>query len=116
MIKELRTVRSFAMEHEEADTYNVNSQYKTAIEEWTSVIHHVAFIAPLVLMFFAVRISALYLGGTYVVSGALTVGMAVQLGASADELQHNMREIMELIPDVIKVRGPVGRICDAINT
>jgi len=116
MVKELRTVRSFAMEHEEAETYNVNCKYRSSIQEWTSVIHHVCFIAPLVLMFFAVRISALFLGGTYIVSGMLTVGMAVQLGASADELQHNMRSLMELIPEFIQVRGPIGRICDAINT
>lgn len=115
MIKELRTVRSFAMEHEEAEEYKQQSAYRSSIEEWSSVIHHVCFIAPLVLMFFAVRISALYLGGTYIASGMLTVGMTVQLGSSADNLQHNMRQLMELIPDLVKVTGPIGRICDALN-
>jgi ATP-binding cassette subfamily B protein len=115
MIKELRTVRSFAMEQEEVESYRQNSQYRSSIEEWSSVIHHVCFIAPLVVMFFGVRISALFLGGTYIVSGVLTVGMTVQLGSSADNLQHNMRELMELIPDLIKVTGPIGRICDALN-
>merc|ERR1719261_69170 len=115
MIKELRTVRSFAMEHEEVEEYQQQSTYRSSIQEWSSVIHHVCFIAPLVLMFFAVRISALFLGGTYIVSGVLTVGMTVQLGSSADNLQHNMRQLMELIPEILKVTGPIGRICDALN-
>jgi len=115
MIKEMRTVRCFAMEGEEADSYDVNSQYKTQIEEFSSVIHHVLFISPLVLMFIATRLIATYIGGTFVAERLITVGMAVQMGNAADHLQHCMRDIVELIPDFIKVRGPVGRICDAIN-
>ena len=38
MVRELRTVRSFAMEGEEADLYAVKSQYKTEINEWASII------------------------------------------------------------------------------
>merc|ERR1711871_610398 len=40
VIKELRTGRSFAMEGEEADTYDAQSQYRTQIQEQTSIVHH----------------------------------------------------------------------------
>ena len=104
MIKELRTVRSFAMEEEEAENYDVSVQYKTGIEEWASVVFHCAFIAPLVLMFIATRMLATYAGGVYVAEKLITVGMAVQVGMAADHLQHCFREILDMIPDFLKVR------------
>ena len=116
MIKELRTVRSFAMEAEEADNYTANSQYRTQIQETTSVIHHCLFIAPLVLMFVGTRLLATYLGGTAVAEKLITVGMAVQIGNAADHLQHCMRAVVDLLPEFFKVFGPIGRICDAISS
>ena len=106
MIKELRTVRSFAMEEEEADNYDVAVQYKTGIEEWSSVVFHCAFIAPLVLMFIATRMLATYAGGVYVADKLITVGMAVQVGMAADHLQHCFRNILDMVPELIKVRPP----------
>ena len=116
MIKELRTVRSFAMEEEEAENYEVSVAYKTGIEEWASVVFHCAFIAPLVMMFIATRLLATYAGGTFVASKLITVGMAVQVGMAADHLQHCFREILDMIPEFVKVLQPVGRVCDSINT
>merc|ERR1711988_1548289 len=116
MIKELRTVRSFAMEGEEADSYEANSQYRTDIEEKTHLVHHCVFIAPLVLLFIFTRIYATYMGGTFVASRLITVGMAVQIGNAADHLQHCMRHITEAVPEFFKVLGPVGRVCEAINS
>jgi len=115
-IKELRTVRSFAMEAEEADTYAANSQYRNQIEETTSVIHHCLFIAPLVVVFVGTRLMATYLGGGFVAQRLITVGMAVQIGNAADHLQHCMRTIVDLLPEIFKAFGPVGRICEAINS
>jgi len=115
-IKELRTVRAFAMEGEEAETYAANSQYRAQIQEQTSVIHHCLFIAPLVMMFVATRLLATYMGGLYVADKLITVGMAIQIGNAADHLQHCMRRIVDLLPELFKVFGPVGRICDAISS
>ena len=97
-------MRSFAMEEEEAENYDVSVQYKTGIEEWASVVFHCAFIAPLVLMFIATRMLATYAGGVYVAEKLITVGMAVQVGMAADHLQHCFREILDMIPDFLKVR------------
>ena len=114
MVRELRTVRSFAMEAEEADNYTVNSQYKTDIDEWASVVHLVFFISPLIPMFIGMRFFALATAGSFVVSDGLTVGMAIQTGNCADHLQHCVRGMLDMIPNIVKVE-PVGRVCDALN-
>ena len=116
MVRELRTVRSFAMEAEEADNYTVNSQYKTDIDEWASVVHLVFFISPLITMFLSMRFFAIATAGTFVVSvRAISVGMAIQTRNCADHLQHCVRGMLDMIPNIVKVRGPVGRVCDALN-
>ena len=51
VIKEIRTVREFAMETEEADKYAANSSYRATIEEYSSAVNHIIFIAPLVCLF-----------------------------------------------------------------
>ena len=80
------------------------------------MIHLVLFIAPLVLMFIGMRQFAFYMGGTYVADKAITVGMAVQMANCADHLQHSARAIMDMLPEFLKVTGPIGRVCDMINS
>ena len=63
-------------------SYEANSQYRTDIREDTSCT--CVFIAPLVLLFIFTRICATYMGGTFVASRLITVGMAVQIGNAAD--------------------------------
>ena len=86
------------------------------INEWASIIHHVLFISPLILMFLSMRLFALYMAGGYVAAGAISVGMAIQMGSCADHLQHSIRAVLDMVPEMIKVKGPIGRVCDAINS
>jgi hypothetical protein len=48
VLKEIRTVREFAMEEEEADKFGANNAYRAQIEEYGSAIFHILFISPLV--------------------------------------------------------------------
>jgi ABC-type multidrug transport system fused ATPase/permease subunit len=114
VLKEIRTVREFAMEVEEADSFHANSSYRAGIEEHGHAMNHIIFIAPLVCMFVASRLSSTYLAGTYVAVKAMTVGQAIQVGFIGDHLQHVIRELMMLTPDIIKVMNPLGRICDML--
>ena len=116
VIKELRTVRSFAMEEEEAETFDARTQYKSAIEERTSAVHHCLFIAPLVVMFTGTRLLATYMSGGFVASRLITVGMAVQAGMAAEHLQHCLRDLTHQLPQFVKALAPLSRICDAINS
>merc|ERR1719329_1438462 len=114
VLKEIRTVREFAMELEEAEKFHVNSSYRAGIEEFGEAVNHIIFIAPLICMFVASRMSSTYLAGTYVAIKEMTVGQAIQVGFIGDHMQHVVRELMMLTPDVIKVMNPLGRICDML--
>jgi len=116
VLKEIRTVREFAMESEEADNFQANSSYRAGIEEFGEAMNHIIFIAPLVCMFICSRLSSTYLAGTYVAVKAMTVGQAIQVGFIGDHLQHVLRELMMLTPDFIKVMNPLGRICDMLGS
>merc|ERR1719262_1037437 len=61
VLKEIRTVREFAMEVEEAEHFYANSSYRAGIEEFCEAINHIIFIAPLVCMFVGSRLSSTYL-------------------------------------------------------
>mmetsp|Transcript_114529 Transcript_114529/g.318906 ORF Transcript_114529/g.318906 Transcript_114529/m.318906 type:complete len:899 (-) Transcript_114529:183-2879(-) len=114
VLKEIRTVREFAMEMEEADNFYANSSYRADIEEFGEAINNIVFISPLVCMFIASRLASTYFAGTYVAVKAMTVGQAIQVGFIGDHLQHVMRDLMMLTPDIIKVMNPLGRICDML--
>jgi ABC-type multidrug transport system fused ATPase/permease subunit len=116
VLKEIRTVREFAMETEEADNFRANSSYRAGIEEFGEAINHIIFIAPLVCMFVGSRLLSTYFAGTYVAIKAMSVGQAIQVGFIGDHLQHVMRELMMLTPEIVKVMNPLGRVCDMLSS
>merc|ERR1712079_844784 len=68
VLKEIRTVREFAMETEEAEKFASNSGYRASIEEYGSALHHIIFLSPLICTMNAVRNGTTYLCGFYVVA------------------------------------------------
>jgi len=116
ILREIRTVREFAMEDEEAEKFAVASSYRAEIEEYGSALHHIVFIAPLVCTMVATRNFSTFLGASYVAAQTLTVGQAVQIGFAADHLQHCIRDLMDMVPEIITALNPLGRICDMLNS
>merc|ERR550514_720454 len=55
VLKEIRTVREFAMEAEEAEKFAANSGYRAEIEEYGSAVQHIVFLSPLICTMNAVR-------------------------------------------------------------
>jgi len=116
VLKEIRTVREFAMEVEEAENFYATSSYRSSLEEWSEAVNHIVFIAPLVCMFVGSRLTATYIAGSYVATGAMTVGQAIQVGFIGEHLQHVIRQLMLLTPEIIKVLNPLGRVCDMLTS
>jgi len=116
VIKEIRTVREFAMETDEAEKFAANASYRAEIEEYGGALEHIVFLSPLICTMVAVRNIATYLCASYVQGHSLTVGQAVQISFAAEHLQHCIREIMFLTPDVITVINPLGRVCDMLTS
>lgn len=114
VLKEIRTVREFAMEVEEAQHFYENSSYRAGIEEWSEAVNNILFISPLVCLFVGSRLGSTYISGGYVASKELTCGQAIQVGFIGEMLQHVVRELMFMFPEVIKVLNPLGRVCDML--
>merc|ERR1719388_733922 len=112
---EIRTVREFAMENEEADKFAANSAYRAEIEEYASALHHIVLISPLICLFDGMRFFCTYLGGWYVSVGTLTVGQAIQAGSLANDLQHIVRDFFHVTPELVQIFQPLGRVCDMLN-
>merc|ERR1719281_1271845 len=115
VLKEIRTVREFAMENEEAEKFAANASYRAEIEEYASALHHIVLISPLICVFDGMRFFCTYLGGWYVSIGTLTVGQAIQAGSLANDLQHIVREFFHATPELVQIFEPLGRVCDLLN-
>merc|ERR1719387_3093184 len=116
VLKEIRTVREFAMENEEAEKFAAQSAYRAEIEEYASALDHIVLISPLICVFDGMRFFCTYLGGWYVSVGTLTVGQAIQAGSLANDLQHIVRDFFHVTPELVQAFQPLGRVCDMLNS
>merc|ERR1719387_2659581 len=116
VLKEIRTVREFAMENEEAEKFAAQSAYRAEIEEYGNALHHIVLISPLICVFDGMRFFCTYLGGWYVSVGTLTVGQAIQAGSLANDLQHIIRDFFHVTPELVQAFEPLGRVCDMLNS
>lgn len=116
VLKEIRTVREFAMEQEEADKFAANSAYRAEIEQYASGMHHIILISPLCCLFEGMRFLCTYLGGQFVAAGKLTPGEAVMAAGLAGEMTHIIRTFFDIIPEIVSAVQPLGRVCDMLSS
>jgi len=115
VLKEIRTVRDFAMEDEESDKFAASSAYRAEIEQYASGMHHIVLISPLCCMFEGMRFFCTYLGGQFVASAQLTPGQAVMAAGLAGDMTHIVRSFFDIIPDIVTMIQPLGRVCDMLS-
>lgn len=115
VLKEIRTVREFAMENEEAEKFAANSAYRAEIEQYASGMHHIILISPLCCMFEGMRFLCTYLGGQFVAGGQLTPGQAVMAAGLAGDMTHIIRSFFDIIPEIVSTLQPLGRVCDMLS-
>jgi len=115
VLKEIRTVREFVMENEEAEKFAANSAYRCQIEQYASGMHHIILIAPLCCLFEGMRFYCTYLGGTFVAAGSLTPGQAVMAAGLAGDMTHIIRSCFDIIPEIVNTLQPLGRVCDMLS-
>lgn len=114
VLKEIRTVREFAMEGEESDKFAANSTYRAQIEQYASGMHHIILISPLCCLFEGMRFYCTYLGGRFVAGGSMTAGQAVMAASLAADMTHMIRCIFDILPEVVTTLQPLGRVCDML--
>jgi len=115
VLKEIRTVREFAMEDEEAEKFAASSAYRAEIEQYASGMHHIVLISPLCCMFEGMRFLCTYLGGRFVSGGHLTPGQAVMAAGLAGDMTHIIRNFFDIIPEIVSALQPLGRVCDMLS-
>jgi len=115
VLKEIRTVREFAMEDEEAAKFAAKSAYRAEIEQYASGMHHIVLISPLCCMFEGMRFLCTYCGGQFVAGGQLTPGQAVMAAGLAGDMTHIMRGFFDVMPEIVSVLQPLGRVCDMLS-
>jgi len=115
VLKEIRTVREFAMEGEESEKFAANSAYRAEMEQYASAMHHIVLIAPLVCLLEGMRFLCTYLGGCFVAGGQLKPGQAVMAAGLAGEMTHIVRAFFDIIPEIVKTLQPLGRVCDMLS-
>jgi len=115
VLKEIRTVREFNMESEEADKFAASSAYRAEIEQYASAMHHIILIAPLCCMMEGMRFFCTYLGGSFVAGGQLTPGQAVMAAGLAGDMTHIIRSFFDIIPEIVNTLQPLGRVCDMLS-
>jgi ABC-type multidrug transport system fused ATPase/permease subunit len=115
VLKEIRTVREFAMEGEEVEKFVASSTYRAEIEQHANAVHHIFLIAPLCCLFEGMRFYCTFLGGRYVADGQLTPGEAVMAAGLAGDMTHILRNFFDVIPEIVSTLQPLGRVCDMLS-
>jgi len=116
VLKEIRTVREFNMESEEAEKFAASSAYRAEIEQYASAVHHIILIAPLCCLMEGMRFFATYLGGSFVAEGTMTPGQAVMAAGLAGDMTHIIRHFFDIIPEIVSTLQPLGRVCDTLSS
>merc|ERR1719453_357414 len=116
VLKEIRTVRDFGMEGEEADKFAASSAYRAEIEQYASGMRHIVLFSPLCCMFEGMRFYCTYLGGRFVAGGQLTPGQAVMAAGLAGDMTHIIRSFFDIIPEIVSTLQPLGRVCDTLSS
>merc|ERR1740138_1695157 len=115
VLKEIRTVREFNMEGEEAAKFAAKSAYRAEIEQYASGMHHIILISPLCCLFEGMRFLCTYLGGTFVAGGQLTPGQAVMAAGLAGDMTHIIRNFFDIMPEISSALQPLGRVCAMLS-
>jgi ABC-type multidrug transport system fused ATPase/permease subunit len=116
VLKEIRTVREFAMESEEAEKFAASSAYRAEIEQYASGMHHIILISPLCCLFEGMRFYCTYLGGQFVAGGRMTPGQAVMAAGLAGDMTHIIRGVFDILPEIVTALQPLGRVCDMLSS
>ena len=116
VIKEIRTVREFCKESEEAEKFGSNASYRASIQEHTQAVVEVVFINLIIWAFCMSKMYVTYLGGIEVVAGTMSAGEVTAASMSCMMMGGCLQTFCELVPRLLTALEPAGRICELLNT
>jgi len=109
LLKEIRTVREFVMEKQETRNFMAWNERKQNVSQASSVVHSGCWSA-IWMSFMLLRLYCFYIGGQKMMEKTLTYGQTLQIAAGFMTVMHCMRHLSNVIPDMIRMLRPLGRI------
>jgi len=110
LLKNIRTVREFVMEREETQNYFTWNERKREISEVRDVINSGCW-SMIWMMFCLMRLCYFKIGGDKMLENTLSYGQVLQLTTGFMTIMHMMRHLSVIIPRLIRMLRPMGRIC-----
>jgi len=109
ILQNIMTVRQFSMERKEKDKYSLGNLSRGVFEERIRVLESLAHNAR---FFFHIlgELFVIYTALCLCVDGKAEVGDAVVASTVGMWLQHDFKNLMEVIPKLLKMMKPVHRI------
>merc|ERR1712048_602635 len=114
LLKNFRTVREFVMESQETKNYKTWNERKREICESRDVINSGCW-SLIWFSFSLLRLFCYKMGGEKMLGGTLAYGEVLQITGGFITIMHCMRHLSVVIPDMIKMLRPMGRICALLN-
>jgi len=115
LLKEIRTVREFVMEKQETRNFITWNQRKQGISQAKDVINSGCWSA-IWMGFSLMRLYCFYIGGQKMMEKTLTYGQTLQIAAGFMTIMHCMRHLASIIPGLINMLRPLGRINELLSS
>eukprot|EP00935_MAST-01C_sp_MAST-1C-sp1_P000112 g112.t1 len=116
IIKEVRTVREFAMEGQMGDRYCANAAHRASIELYGHSMNNCVFMPIFFwIVYILPRFITLYMTGFRVQAGVFTIGKAMQILHGASDMTGNLQRLMNLAPKIPQALIPARRICELLH-
>ena len=116
VIKEIRTVREFSKESEEAEKYASNTAYRASMQEYAEAVVELCFVNPIIWGFVCSKLYVTYLGGIAVVGGKMKAGDVQGASMACMMMCFHFQALIDIVPKLLKVLDPAARICELLNS
>jgi ABC-type multidrug transport system fused ATPase/permease subunit len=115
VLKEMVTVRQFAMEQEEHERYAVTNLFRHTLHRKLDASR--MFTWGLIgVGFWGTQILITYLGLGYIIDGTLTSGELVGVSLSIHEIIWTVRYLIDLVPQMMELIEPIEHVATTLDS
>lgn len=112
-LREIRTVREFAMEDTEAEVFGAHQSFRGWIGQRTMTLKNMLGNFCFWTYLFS-RLWAVWMGGSLLATGLMSHGKVMQIAEAAMQLNWGVQQLFENIPKAVKMLNPAKRLVDIL--
>ena len=114
ILKEMTTVRQFAMEEEEYDKYGITNMFRRTLER--NMATGRLFTWGLVRVAFnATQIAVTYYGLLEVIAGTMDSTQLLIIATNLNDVVWGIRSLIDLVPQMIELMEPIERVSQTLD-